>query len=129
MPVWNGVWRYQQWWPCAYLWCRWAYREKDNFDIECPKSDYKTLWTILADYPKAFATLAHPENTDFQNLLNGPYNKDADKALCGVCIMSGPAFAEDTDYSSKPAKSTVDYFRKMLAIGYHVGPLLYWPNP
>ncbi len=98
--------------------------EKDNFDIECPKSDYKTLWTILADYPKAFATLAHPENTDFQNLLNGPYNKDADKALCGVCIMSGPAFAENTDYSSKPAKSTVDYFRKMLAIGYHVGPTI-----
>lgn len=96
--------------------------EEHNYDIECPKSDYNSLWDILVDYPDAFATLAHPEQTDYEDLLHQPYNKDADKVLCGVAIMTGPAFAENTDYQSKPAKKFINYFRSLLAAGYHVGP-------
>lgn len=96
--------------------------EENNFDIECAKSDYQGLWDILVEYPDAFATLAHPEKTDFEDLLNGPYNKTADKVICGVAIMTGPAFAEETDYSRKPSKKFVDYFRRLLAAGYHIGP-------
>ncbi len=96
--------------------------EPDNFDVECARNDYTSLWDIIVDYPGAFATLAHPESNDFQNLLKQPYNKTADKVISGVAIMTGPAFAENTDYISKPAKKFTDYFRAMLAKGYHVGP-------
>jgi len=96
--------------------------EANNFDVECAKSDYTALWDLLADYPDAFVTLAHPENTDFHDLLNGPYNQTADKVICGVAIMTGPAFAKNTDYKSKPAKKFTGYFQGLLAAGYHVGP-------
>jgi len=98
--------------------------EKDNFDIECEKTDYNALWNILVEYPNAFATLAHPEKSHFENLLNAPYNKAADKVICGVAIMSGPAFAEETDYSHKPSMRFVNYYRSLLAAGYHVGPTI-----
>jgi hypothetical protein len=98
--------------------------ETDNFDIECGKTDYSTLWSIINDHPGAFATLAHPEKTDYNSLLTKPYSKAADKAICGVAINTGPAFAEDTTYDSKPAKRFVDYYRGLLASGYHVGPTI-----
>jgi hypothetical protein len=96
--------------------------EEDNFDIECEKTDYNNLWSIVEDHSNAFATLAHPEKDDYGGLLNKPYNKTADKAICGVSIITGPAFATDTSYATKPAKRFVDYYRAMLALGYHVGP-------
>lgn len=96
--------------------------DDSNQYIECPKSDYDALWDILAAKPEAFATLAHPEVGDFNGLLNRPYNKDADKVICGVAVMTGPAFAENTDYDSEPAKKFINYFRGLLAAGYHVGP-------
>lgn len=98
--------------------------EDNNFDIECNQSDYSSLWVIINDHPGAFATLAHPEKTDYNNLLTAPYSKAADKAICGVAINTGPAFAEDTNYNHKPAKRFVDYFRGMLAAGYHLGPTI-----
>jgi len=98
--------------------------EQNNFDVECAKSDYSALWNIVDDHSHAFATLAHPEATDFNNLLAKPYNKSADKAICGVTISTGPAFAKDTNYNSKPAKKFVDYFRGMLAAGYQLGPTI-----
>jgi hypothetical protein len=96
--------------------------EESNFDIECDKSDYASLWRIIGDYPNGFATLAHPEKGDFNNLLTAPYSLTADKAICGVAIFTGPAFAKDTTYDYKPAKKFIDYFRGLLAAGYHVGP-------
>ena len=96
--------------------------EDNNFDVECPKSHYNDLWDILAEYPKAFATLAHPKNDDYEDLLNSPYNKTADQVICGVAVMSGPAFAENTDYATAKPGNFVGYFRGMLAAGYHVGP-------
>jgi len=98
--------------------------EQNNFDIECDKFDYSSLWSIIANHPHGFSTLAHPEKTDFNNLLTKPYNKTADKAICGVTISTGPAFAEDTSYNSEPAKKFIDYYRGLLAVGYHVGPTI-----
>ncbi len=96
--------------------------ENGNYNVECPKSDYNALWDILIEYDGAFATLAHPKSTDFQDLLKNPYNKNADKVICGVAIMTGPAFAENIDYTGKSSSKFVDYFRQLLAQGYHVGP-------
>ncbi|HEU5293089.1 MAG TPA: CehA/McbA family metallohydrolase [Cyclobacteriaceae bacterium] len=96
--------------------------DENNFAVECARSDYNSLWNILQDYPDAFATLAHPEKTDYENLLNRPYNKNADKVICGVAIMTGPAFAKNSNYKTKSPKKFVGYYQGMLAAGYHVGP-------
>lgn len=96
--------------------------DENNFDVECARSDYNSLWNILTDYPDAFATLAHPEKNDYEDLLNSPYNKNADKVICGVAIMTGPAFAKNTDYKTKSPKKFIGYYQEMLAAGYHVGP-------
>jgi len=96
--------------------------DKDNYDIKCPKSDYNALWDIVVDYPEAFVTLAHPKNGDFSNLLNSPYSKSADKAISGCAILTGPAFAKNINYKSKPSGTFVGYFQGLLALGYHLGP-------
>jgi hypothetical protein len=96
--------------------------EKDNYDVKCAKSDYASLWTLLADYPGAFATLAHPVSSDYGNLINKSYNQAADDILCGVAIMTGPAKTDDDQYGTIPAKTFMGYFRNLLALGYHVGP-------
>jgi hypothetical protein len=98
--------------------------DNNNFTIECDQNDYSSLWGIINDHPGAFATLAHPTNTDFNSLLTSPYSKEADKAICGVAINTGPAFSEDTSHDDKPSKRFVDYFRGMLALGYHLGPTI-----
>lgn len=98
--------------------------EEDNFDIFCGKFDYKTLWKLLAARPAAFATLAHPKTSDFKNLLNTTYNEEADDAICGATIKTGPAFSKKKNYSEKPPGSFYSYYRKMLAAGYKLGPTI-----
>ncbi len=98
--------------------------EDENFDIFCDKGDYATLWKLIARHPGAFATLAHPENTDFSNLLTSPYNKTADQAICGVAINTGPAFSTDEGYTDKPARRFDSYFKQLLALGYRLGPTI-----
>lgn len=96
--------------------------EDDNFDIFCDKFDYNSLWNILAAHPSAFATLAHPADKDFGNLVHKKYNEEADEAICGMAIRTGPAFSKATDFSDKPPGSFYSYYRTMLAAGYKLGP-------
>ena len=96
--------------------------ETNNYDIFNAKKNYKTLWKLLAERPNSFAILAHPEDDHFQNLLHTAYNLNADAALVGVTIKTGPAFSTKKNYSEKPPGSFYSFFRVMLSKGYHVGP-------
>ena len=73
----------------------------------------------------ALAYLAHPNNTDYNDLLNGSYDVAADNAVVGTTVESGPAFSLNTSYTD-PATSMayLSYFKNMLSKGYHVGPTI-----
>jgi trimeric autotransporter adhesin len=96
--------------------------EPGNFHIYCAKNDYASLWNIINNQPNAFATLAHPDLNDFNNLGIGPYNVVADNAVVGTAIESGPAFSTDTTYGDYPFPlANFDYYKTMLAKGYRLG--------
>jgi len=98
--------------------------EANNFDIFNDKFDYKSLWKLLAVRPNSFATLAHPKDDDFKNLLHTTFDKNADAAICGVTIRTGPAFSTKKNYSEKPPGSFYTYYKAMLAKGYKLGPTI-----
>ncbi|HMN32411.1 MAG TPA: T9SS type A sorting domain-containing protein [Chitinophagaceae bacterium] len=96
-----------------------------NYDIFCAKGDYETFWTIVNSYPDAFCTLAHPSTGDFNNLLLAPnLAPSADSAIVGVAIRSGNAYSTTNDYSDPPATSYELQYRRALAKGYRVGPVI-----
>jgi hypothetical protein len=101
-----------------------------NYDVYVPKSTYigpEGLFKTINDYAakNTFATLAHPNNTDYNNLSNIPYDADADNAIVGAAVESGPATSTNTSYSN-PASSMyyLWYFQKLLSKGYHLGPTI-----
>lgn len=107
--------------------------EPGNYNIYVPKSDYigtppttgtTGLFKIINDSTiNGFAMLAHPDNSDFNNIANIPVLAVADSAVAGVAVESGPATSTNTTYSDPASKlSNYWYFKKMLARGYHVGP-------
>ena len=102
----------------------------NNYDIYVAKSDYQGpngLFQKIVDRRSlnAFATLAHPNSSDYGNMLYGTYNAIADSAVVGVAVESGPAFSTDTTYSDAPsAMSYLPYYMQALAKGYHVGPTI-----
>jgi len=73
----------------------------------------------------AFATLAHPSSSDFQNLAFAGFNLIADSAVAGVAVESGPAFSTNTSYSDPGSSmSFLGYWQQLLAKGYHVAPMI-----
>ena len=103
--------------------------EANNYQIYVPKSTYTGtggLFEIINRHGNnAFAYCAHPDNYDYDNLLNIAYDINADNALVGSAVESGPAFSTDTTYTN-PAASMAYYafYKNMLAKGYHVGPVI-----
>ena len=96
--------------------------EPGNYNIFCAKNDYTSLFNLVNGQPGAFATLAHPNFTDYTNLAGTPYSASADNAIVGTAIESGPAFSTDTTYSNFPSQlAYLDYYRTLLAKGYHLG--------
>ena len=97
--------------------------EPGNYDIFVQKNDYSALWTTINARSGAFATLAHPDNTDFGNLA-AAYNATADAAIVGVAIESGPAFSTSTTYNDFPSTTlgTLPYYRTMLSKGFRLAP-------
>jgi hypothetical protein len=71
-----------------------------------------------------FASLAHPNNADFNNLSNIPYDQSADDAISGVAVESGPATSANTTYSNPSTMNSLWYFNKLLSKGYHLGPMI-----
>lgn len=96
--------------------------ESGNYDIYVEKSNYASLWNTVNNRSGAFATLAHPNNSDYSSLASG-YNATADAAVVGQAIESGPAFSESINYNDFPSSlSYLGYYRNMLSKGYHMAP-------
>lgn len=96
--------------------------ESGNYDIFVAKSDYPSLWTTVNGHSGAFATLAHPNPTDFSNLAS-VYNATADAALVGAAVESGPAFSTSITYNDFPSQlGYLSYYRNMLAKGFRLAP-------
>ncbi len=112
--------------------------ENGNYNIYVPKSDYigspeststtglfRTINNLNNSGLNAFATFAHPDFADYNNLSNISYNASADSAVVGSAIASGPAFSTNTTYSDPPTSMRyIDFYNKMLSKGYHIGPLM-----
>lgn len=95
-----------------------------NYDVYNAKLDYNGLFTKIARTPGAFASLAHPDNTDYSNLFTTAVNGTHDSAICGVAIRSGPAFSTDTGYANPSTSSYEARYKDALKRGYHVGAML-----
>ena len=95
--------------------------ETGNYNIYCPKSDYNTLFDLVNNKPGAFATLAHPNNSDYGNLIT-TLKPNADNAIVGTAIESGPAFSTNISYTDYPSSlDFLSYYKNLLAKGYHLG--------
>jgi hypothetical protein len=97
--------------------------ETGNYDIFVEKNDYASLWNAINSKSGAFATLAHPNTTDYTNLV-ATYNATADAAIVGQAVESGPAFSRSTTYNdfSNVKLEYLSYYKNMLAKGYHLAP-------
>ncbi|MGG9970149.1 T9SS type A sorting domain-containing protein [Ferruginibacter sp. SUN002] len=94
----------------------------NNYNIFCAKTDYSKFWQIVNSYPNAFCTLAHPQDFDYNNLIEGTLNTSADSAVVGVAVRSGAAFSTTTDYSDAVPSSYSSVYYEALGKGFHVGP-------
>ena len=102
----------------------------NNYDVYVAKSDYtganglfKTVNDNIAT--NTFASLAHPNLTDYNNIAGTAYNTVADDAITSVAVESGPATSTNTTYSN-PGSSMfyLFYYQALLAKGYHLGPAI-----
>jgi hypothetical protein len=94
--------------------------EPGNYDVLTPRNDYAALFREINRRPGAFATLAHPNFSDYGNLA-GAFNARADSAVVGTVLRSGPATTLNTTYSNPSRGSYTPYFHTLLDRGYHVG--------
>jgi len=80
--------------------------------------------TINSFGSNAFATLAHPNNSDFNGIMS-TYSSVADDAIVGTAVENGPSTSTNTTYSDPPASMAyLSYYRNMLAKGYRLGPTI-----
>ncbi len=103
--------------------------EAGNYDIFVQKSVYRGaggLFDILNRHGNnALAYLAHPNSTDYNNVLGSGFDADADNAIVGSAVESGPAFSTNTTYTNPgTSMSYLSYYKNMLAKGYHLGPTI-----
>lgn len=103
--------------------------EAGNYDIFVAKSVYtgsSGLFSILNRHGgNALAYLAHPNSTDYNNVLGNAFDVNADNAIVGSTVESGPAFSTNTTYTNPgTSMSYLSYYRNMLAKGYHLGPTI-----
>ena len=103
--------------------------EAGNYDIFVAKSVYTGaggLFDILNRHGgNALAYLAHPNSTDYNNVLGNAYDLSADNAIVGSAVESGPAFSTNTTYTNPgTSMSYLSYYKNMLAKGYHLGPTI-----
>ncbi|MFC6225628.1 T9SS type A sorting domain-containing protein [Hymenobacter artigasi] len=95
--------------------------EPGNYDVFVAKNDYQGLFREINRRPGAFATLAHPNRTDYTNLAGTAFSPRADSAIVGTVLRSGPATSTNMSYSNPSRGSYTPYFQTLLAKGYHVG--------
>lgn len=98
-----------------------------NYDIFVGKYDYTGLFTTVNRFKQAnaFATLAHPDDGDYSDLRNSTYRPVADSAIVGSALENGPAFSDADNYADYPSNmSYLQYYKGILAKGYHIGPTI-----
>lgn len=100
----------------------------NNYDIYNGKTDYDGLFRKVKNNPGAFCYVAHPNSTDFTTngtsataLLTAPYNSAYDSAIVGTPLRNGPAFSTSANYHDYPSGDYYNYYKGLLAAGYHVG--------
>jgi hypothetical protein len=102
--------------------------EPGNYQLYVPKSTYTGtggLFEIVNRHgSNALAYCAHPDNYDYNNILNTAYDAAADDAMVGTAVETGPAFSTDTTYTNPSTPSYFAFYKNMLAKGYHVGPTI-----
>ncbi|HLF20843.1 MAG TPA: T9SS type A sorting domain-containing protein [Bacteroidota bacterium] len=90
-----------------------------NYQVYVPKSDYTALFNAVRA-EGGFATLAHPQSTDFGGFFSS-YNAAAHDVVVGTALVSGPAFSTNI-VQSDPSTSTFQArYHDALARGYRVG--------
>ncbi|HNP33845.1 MAG TPA: lamin tail domain-containing protein, partial [Flavobacterium sp.] len=103
--------------------------ETGNYDIYVPQSVYTGstgLFNVINSYSgsNAFATLAHPNNSDYNGIMS-TYDSAADDAVVGSAVENGPSSSTDVTYTDPPSSMLyLSYYRNMLAKGYHLGPTM-----
>lgn len=100
----------------------------NNYDIYNAKSDYDGLFRKVKNNPNAFAYLAHPWYSDYSpngtstgGLANASYNAAYDSAIVGMPLRNGLATSSLVAYNDYSTGNYFDIYRKLLAIGYHLG--------
>ena len=102
--------------------------EAGQYQIFVPQTSYTGtggLFDIINRHGQnAFATLAHPNNSDFNGIMT-TYNSIANNAIVGSAVENGPSTSTNTTYTDYPSSMLyLSYYRNMLAKGYHIGPTL-----
>ncbi|KAA5534544.1 T9SS type A sorting domain-containing protein [Taibaiella lutea] len=101
-----------------------------NYNIYVGKYDYSGnngLFNTINRFKNtnAFGSFAHPEDTDYGDLLTVQYQPLADSAIVGSAVENGPAFSDEINYNDHPSTmSYLQYYKGMLARGYHIGPTI-----
>jgi hypothetical protein len=99
-----------------------------EYQVYVPKNLYMGtggLFDILNKHGgNAFGYLAHPNSTDFNDILGVGYDVNADQAIVGSTVESGPAFSTNTTYTNPSSMADLAYYRSLLAKGYHLGPTI-----
>jgi hypothetical protein len=73
----------------------------------------------------SFVYLAHPELTDFNNIFLDPYAAQADEAIVGCALETGPANSTSVNYNNPGSSMAfLDYYKILLSKGYHLGPTI-----
>jgi|CXWL01.1.fsa_nt_gi methionine-rich copper-binding protein CopC len=103
--------------------------EAGNYQVFVTKNVYRGaggLFDVLNRHGgNALAYLAHPNSTDYNNVLGSTFDVDADNAIVGSTVESGPAFSTNTSYTNPgTSMSYLSYYKNMLAKGYHLGPTI-----
>ena len=83
------------------------------------------LFNVIKSFGgNAFATLAHPNNTDYNGIMT-TYDAIADDVIVGSAVENGPSTSTNTTYTDPPASMAyLSFYRNMLARGYHLGPTI-----
>ncbi len=95
--------------------------ETNNYDVYVAKNNYTNLWKKINAKQGAFGYLAHPEVGDFGDILANPAVLQADNAIAGMAVRSGPAFSTNTTYSNPSTSNNIADYNNALKQGYHVG--------
>ncbi len=95
--------------------------DTNDYDVYVAKNDYTSLWKKINEKQGAFAYLAHPDPSDYEDLFGNPVNLSADNAIVGLAGRSGPAFSTNTTYSNPATSNNIADYNNALKLGYHLG--------